>query len=234
MAEYHWGAMQMKTDNRNGFPFRLAPERETSSNDEAVLYKEFSRIRHIYNSAMQVASAQLDILDQEFNANYDHQPIHYLECRLKSLDSIIEKLQRKGYDVTPDNFHRIQDIAGIRVVCNYVDDIYYLRSLLIGNTGFQLIRERDYIQNPKQNGYRSLHLIVNVPFMIAEGRMELPVEIQLRTIAMNLWASLEHELRYKSGRVFAESESDKLLECAERLASVDQEMQALFRQSIQK
>lgn len=234
MADCCPGDMQMKTDNKMGFPLRLVPERGISPNDEMALYKEFSHIRHIYNSAMQVASTQLDILDQEFSANYDHQPIHHLECRLKSLDSIIEKLQRKGYDITPDNFHRIQDIAGIRVVCNYVDDIYYLRSLLIGNTGFQLIRERDYIQTPKPNGYRSLHLIVNVPFMIAEGRIELPVEIQLRTIAMNLWASLEHELRYKSGRVFSEGESDKLFACAETLASVEQEMQTLFRQSIQK
>ena len=118
------------------------------------------------------------------------------------------------------------------MVCNYTDDIYYLRDLLVGNTGFRLLRERDYIKAPKSNGYRSLHLIVNVPFMIAEGRMELPVEIQLRTIAMDLWASLEHELRYKSGRVFSEHESNHLLKCARTLASVDQEMQELFRQQV--
>lgn len=212
---------------------RETPEQEISVKEGTAFHKEFARIQHIYNSAMQVVSTQLDILDQEFAANFDHSPIHHLECRLKSLESIIGKLQRKGYDVTPDNFHRIKDIAGIRVVCNYINDIYYLRSLLIGNTGFGLLRERDYIKNPKPNGYRSLHLIVNVPFMIAEGRMELPVEIQLRTIAMDMWASLEHELRYKSGRVFSEHESEHLLKCAQTLASVDQEMQELFRRQTQ-
>lgn len=217
-------------NNRMEFLLRVNPEQEISEKESAAFDKEFARIRHIYNSAMQVVSTQLDILDQEFAANFDHSPIHHLECRLKSLSSIIGKLQRKGYDVTPDNFHRLQDIAGIRVVCNYIDDIYYLRGLLIENTGFQLLREQDYIKNPKPNGYRSLHLIVNVPFMIAEGRMELPVEIQLRTIAMDLWASLEHELRYKSGRVFSEHGSNHLLKCARTLASVDQEMQELFRQ----
>ena len=221
---------RMKGDNRQESLIRDSPEQEISEKEEREFAREFIRIRHIYNSAMQIASTQLDILDHEFAANFDHSPIHHLECRLKSLESIIEKIKRKGYDVNPDNFHRIQDIAGIRVICNYVDDVYYLRKLLIGNTGFQLLRERDYIKDPKSNGYRSLHLIVNVSFMIAEGRMELPVEIQLRTIAMDLWASLEHELRYKSGRVFTESETDKLLKCALTLASVDQEMQELFRQ----
>ncbi len=198
--------------------------------DDALAFQgEISRIRHLYNSAMQVASAQLNILDEEFAAAYDHSPIHHLECRVKKTESIIEKLIRKGYHVTPENFHCIQDIAGIRVICNYVDDIYYLRKLLTGNSGYELLRERDYIKEPKPNGYRSLHLIVNVPFMIAEGRMALPVEIQLRTIAMDMWASLEHELRYKSDRDFSEAESRELLECAQTLADLDQKMQDLYK-----
>ncbi len=197
---------------------------------EALAFRnEISQIRHIYNSAMQVASTQLNILDEEFAAVYDHSPIHHLECRVKKTESIIEKLIRKGYKVTADNFHCIQDIAGIRVICNYVDDIYYLRNLLVGNSGYELLRERDYIKTPKPNGYRSLHLIVNVPFMTAEGRMVLPVEIQLRTIAMDMWASLEHEMRYKSDRGFSEAESCELLACAEILAALDQKMQSLYK-----
>ncbi len=203
--------------------------REEIKNDALAFQGEISRIRHLYNSAMQVASTQLNILDEEFAAAYDHSPIHHLECRVKKTESIIEKLIRKGYHVTPENFHCIQDIAGIRVICNYVDDIYYLRKLLIGNSGYELLRERDYIKEPKLNGYRSLHLIVNVPFMIAEGRMALPVEIQLRTIAMDMWASLEHELRYKSDRDFSEAESRELLECARTLADLDQKMQELYK-----
>lgn len=203
--------------------------REMIKNEALAFQGEISRIRHIYNSAMQVASTQLNILDEEFAAAYDHSPIHHLECRVKKTESIIEKLIRKGYNVTPENFHCIQDIAGIRVICHYVDDIYYLRNLLIGNSGYQLLRERDYIKEPKPNGYRSLHLIVNVPFMIAEGRMALPVEIQLRTIAMDMWASLEHELRYKSDRNFSEQESRELFDCASTLADLDLKMQNLYK-----
>ncbi len=204
-------------------------KKEITKEDLLNLRNEVSRILHLYHSVMQVASTQLNILDEEFSALYDHSPIHHLECRIKKLESIVEKLQRRGYEVTPENFHRIRDIAGVRVICNYVDDIYYLRNLLVSNSGFELIRERDYIKQPKPNGYRSLHLIVNVPFMIAEGRMALPVEIQLRTIAMDMWASLEHELRYKSDRDFSEHESQELLECAETLAELDNKMQALYR-----
>ncbi len=208
----------------------LFHEPHSITRQEAIeLRDNVSRIFHLYNSAMQVASTQLNILDEEFSAVYDHSPIHHLECRVKKMDSIIAKLIRRGYEVTPENFHCIQDIAGIRVICNYVDDIYYLRNLLISNSGFELIRERDYIKEPKPNGYRSLHLIVNVPFMIAEGRMALPVEIQLRTIAMDMWASLEHELRYKSERDFSERESLELLECAATLAELDVKMQALYK-----
>ncbi len=214
----------IKTDNH-----RSPLGREMIKQEALAFQGEISRIRHLYHSAMQVASTQLNILDEEFSAVYDHSPIHHLECRVKKMESIIEKLIRKGYQVTADNFHCIQDIAGIRVICNYADDIYYLRDLLIGNSGYQLLRERDYIKEPKPNGYRSLHLIVNVPFMIAEGRMALPVEIQLRTIAMDMWASLEHELRYKSDRTFTEVESKELLECAETLASLDIKMQELYK-----
>ncbi len=197
--------------------------------DKADFVKDFIRINHIYRSAMQEASTRLDILDSEFATIYNHSPIHHMECRVKTLDSILEKMKRKHLELRIDNVYKLQDIAGIRVICNYVDDIYYLRKLLISSNGFALIRESDYIKRPKPNGYRSLHLIVSVPFVISEGRMELPVEIQLRTIAMDMWASLEHELRYKSGRVFSEAEAEELLQCSKDLAAVDQKMQALFQ-----
>ncbi len=218
--------MELKTKNK-GLSDQIY--QETISEEARAFREEVFRIQHLYSSAMQVASTQLKILDEEFTALYDHSPIHHLETRVKKLESIVEKLVRRGYEITPDNFHRIQDIAGIRVICNYVDDIYYLRKLLVSNSGFELIQERDYIKQPKENGYRSLHLIVNVPFMIAEGRMALPVEIQLRTIAMDMWASLEHELRYKSDRDFSDRESQELLECAETLAELDRKMRNLFR-----
>lgn len=206
--------------------------RNIQPNDTKIDFlRDFDKINYIYRSAMQEASTRLDILDSEFASIYDHSPIHHMESRIKSLDSLSEKMVRKGLELKLENVYKIQDIAGIRVVCNYVEDIYYLRGLLVGNNGFQLLRENDYIRNPKPNGYRSLHLIVSVPFVTSVGKMELPVEIQLRTIAMDMWASLEHELRYKSGYHFSDEDSRTLLQCASALSEVDEKMQTLFKKT---
>lgn len=188
----------------------------------------FPRVMQSYHSAMKIARTQLEIWDDEFASAEDHSPIHHMECRLKRVDSLMEKLQRKHYEPTIDNIQRISDIAGIRVVCNYTNDIYQLRKQIVKASCFRVIREKDYIQNPKPNGYRSLHLVVGVMVSCSEGTMELPVEIQLRTIAMDLWASLEHELRYKSDREFSPESEEKLKRCAETLAEVDSDMQDLF------
>ena len=172
----------------------------------------------------------MEILDEEFARMYDHSPIHHIEYRIKSLDSIVDKLRRRGYDVTIDNIYaHIQDLAGIRVICNYMDDIYYLRSLLTRFESFRVIREVDYIKEPKPSGYRSLHLVVNVPIVISEGTMVLPVEIQLRTIAMDMWASLEHELRYKSDRKFTDEDAARLRLCSDAISEIDQEMQDIYQ-----
>ena len=188
------------------------------------------RVTHLYRSALKVAVTQMEILDEEFARMYDHSPIHHIEYRIKSLDSIVDKLKRRGYDVTIDNIYaHIQDLAGIRVICNYMDDIYYLRSLLTRFESFQVIREVDYIKEPKPSGYRSLHLVVNVPIVISEGTMVLPVEIQLRTIAMDMWASLEHELRYKSDRQFTEEDAARLRLCSDAISEIDQEMQDIYQ-----
>ncbi len=207
---------------------RDVPETISEYYASVQFQQDYIRIHHLYRGAMQQAAAQLDILDDEFTSVYHHSPIHHVECRVKSMDSLIEKIQRKGMAVNMDSVHKIHDIAGIRVVCNYIHDVYYLRRLLTCDQGFRLIRQSDYIKNPKPNGYRSLHLIVSVPFMISEGKIELPVEIQLRTIAMDMWASLEHELRYKANHHFTEADLQELAHCAEQLAQVDQTMQRLF------
>ena len=188
------------------------------------------RVTHLYRSALKVAVTQMEILDEEFARMYDHSPIHHIEYRIKSLDSIVDKLRRRGYDVTIDNIYaHIQDLAGIRVICNYMDDIYYLRSLLTRFESFKVIREVDYIKEPKPSGYRSLHLVVNVPIVISEGTMVLPVEIQLRTIAMDMWASLEHELRYKSDRKFTDEDAARLRLCSDAISEIDQEMQDIYQ-----
>lgn len=188
------------------------------------------RVTHLYRSALKVAVTQMEILDEEFAGLYDHSPIHHIEHRIKSLDSTVKKLKRRGYAVTIDNIYaHIQDMAGVRVICNYLDDIYYLRGLLTRTESFRVLRETDYIKAPKETGYRSLHLIVEVPIVISEGTLKLPVEIQLRTIAMDMWASLEHELRYKSDRHWGEAEITRLRLCSEAIYEVDREMQNIYQ-----
>ena len=198
--------------------------------EQQALAAGMVRVTHLYRSALKVAVTQMEILDEEFARMYDHSPIHHIEYRIKSLDSIVDKLRRRGYDVSIDNIYaHIQDLAGIRVICNYMDDIYYLRSLLTRFESFRVIREVDYIKEPKPSGYRSLHLVVNVPIVISEGTMVLPVEIQLRTIAMDMWASLEHELRYKSDRKFTDEDAARLRLCSDAISEIDQEMQDIYQ-----
>ena len=197
---------------------------------EMELAQGMVRVNHLYRSALKVAVAQMEILDEEFATLNDRSPIHHIEYRIKTLDSIVEKLQRRGHAVTIDNIYAyIQDVAGIRIICNYLDDIYYLRSLLTRNESFQVIQEVDYIKTPKPSGYRSLHLIVEVPIVISEGTLHLPVEIQLRTIAMDMWASLEHELRYKSDRQFTDEDATRLRLCSDAISEIDQEMQDIYQ-----
>ena len=197
---------------------------------ETELAQGMVRVNHLYRSALKIAVAQMEILDEEFATLNDRSPIHHIEYRIKSLDSIVDKLKRRGYEITIDNIYaHIQDLAGIRVICNYLDDIYYLRSLLTRFDAFKVIREVDYIKNPKPSGYRSLHLVVNVPIVISEGTMVLPVEIQLRTIAMDMWASLEHELRYKSDRKFTDEDAARLRLCSDAISEIDQEMQDIYQ-----
>ena len=198
--------------------------------EQQALAAGMVRVTHLYRSALKVAVTQMEILDEEFARMYDHSPIHHIEYRIKTLDSIIDKLHRRGLEVNIDNIYaHIQDVAGIRVICNYLDDIYYLRSLLTRFESFEVIREVDYIKNPKPSGYRSLHLVVNVPIVISEGTMVLPVEIQLRTIAMDMWASLEHELRYKSERQFTDDDAARLRLCSDAISEIDQEMQDIYQ-----
>ena len=208
----------------------LAPEVREMVPEIKEMAAGMVRVKHLYRSALKIAVTQMEILDEEFARLYDHSPIHHIEYRIKTLDSIIDKLHRRGLEVNIDNIYaHIQDVAGIRVICNYLDDIYYLRSLLTRSESYTVIREVDYIKEPKETGYRSLHLIVNVPIVISEGTMVLPVEIQLRTIAMDMWASLEHELRYKSDRQFTEQDAARLRLCSDAISEIDREMQDIYQ-----
>ena len=154
---------------------------------------EFIDQMQVYEGAMYEISTKLEILDSEFQVRFSHNPIHHMERRLKSLNSILGKLQRRNLPLTVDAIKdNLFDVAGVRVICNYRDDVYSVANYLSAQSDIQVLRVKDYIKNPKQNGYRSLHVIYAVPVFLSSGPHYTPVEVQLRTIAMDYWASLEH------------------------------------------
>lgn len=195
------------------------------SDVEAAIRSVTSRMQ-IYNAGIKEIRTKLEILDEEFRTKYSYNPIHNIESRLKSPKSIIKKVKSKGLPVTLESVSaNITDIAGIRVICNYIDDIYRVADLLTGQSDVTLVRVRDYIKNPKPSGYRSLHLIVEIPIFLSTGTYPIPVEIQIRTIAMDFWASLEHKLKYKTDNDVSPDLRERLKVCADRICGLDSEMQ---------
>lgn len=202
----------------------------TSFNGDEIT--EFVDLMQVYEGAMYEISTKLDVLDSEFQVRFEHNPIHHLERRLKSVDSILEKLGRKELPPTTQSIKdNLFDVAGIRVICNYRDDVYSVSNYLSAQSDIQVLRVKDYIKNPKQNGYRSLHVIYAVPVFLSSGAHYTPVEVQFRTIAMDYWASLEHALRYKTDLPDARlnEHSQTLLDCARSLQNVEAQMQNIHR-----
>ena len=200
--------------------------------EQQELAQGMVRVNHLYRSALKVAVTQLEILDEEFASLYDHSPIHHIEYRIKTVDSIVEKLKRRGFEVTIDNIYaHIQDVAGVRVICSHPADIYQLAEAFLKQDDITLLQRKDYIANPKPNGYRSLHLIVETPIFLHDEKRLMRAEVQFRTISMDWWASLEHKIRYKKDlapekAAYLEGE---LRQCAELSAALDQRMENLQR-----
>ena len=198
------------------------------SEDFQRMVDDFFAIQCRYSAAMKEVQTKLEILDDEFQMKHRRNPIHHVESRLKSIQSMMEKLSRKQYAVSMQSaVENLKDIAGIRVICSYVQDVYTVARLLTTQDDVKLVEMRDYIRNPKANGYRSLHLILEVPVFLQEGRIMVPVEVQIRTIAMDFWASLEHDLRYKAAGRVPEDSCDELHEVGEDIAALDQKMQSI-------
>ena len=181
-----------------------------------------------YQCAIMEVETKFKVLNEQFSLEYDRNPIESIKSRLKSLDGIVKKVRRKNIPLTMEAIEEnINDIAGIRVVCSFPEDIYLLAKCLLQQDDIRLIEKKDYIKNPKENGYRSLHLIVAVPIFLQNEKREMKVEVQLRTIAMDFWASLEHKVRYKKNIPADETErlAQELTECAKISAELDQRMQ---------
>ncbi|WP_099364628.1 GTP pyrophosphokinase [Fredinandcohnia onubensis] len=192
---------------------------------------ELIRFMMSYKFALEEMMTKINILKQEFKYIHDYNPIEHVSSRLKSPESILNKIQRKGYDYSFESItENIRDIAGIRITCAYISDIYKISEMLQKQKDVTLIECKDYIKNPKPNGYQSLHLIVQIPIFMSDREEHINVEIQIRTIAMDFWASLEHKIYYKYNKEIPQHMKDELKEAAVTAAQLDKKMEKLQRE----
>ena len=210
-----------------------------TSSDAFTWLKEKSKayiaLMSYYRCAMMEIETKFKVLSEEHSLQHDRTPISAIKTRLKRLDSIHEKLGRQGFPKTLESMEEnLNDIAGVRVICSFPADVYMLEETFLRQDDITLLRRKDYIANPKANGYRSLHLIVSIPIYLANGKREMKVEVQLRTIAMDFWASLEHQMRYKKDTLFTPDMEKELFACAEMSAALDKRMDDLRKSSIGK
>ena len=197
----------------------------------AAFQQQYREMMQLYSAAVREVRTKVEILDEEFRTRYAHNPIHHIDSRLKSPQSMMKKLARKGLPQTLEAAEaNLNDIAGVRIVCNYLDDIYRIADLLQRQRDVEFVHRRDYIENPKESGYRSLHLVIRIPVFLSSHTELVPVEVQIRTIAMDFWASLEHQLRYKSNHETTQQLRRRLQHCAEASAALDREMQDIYRE----
>lgn len=191
------------------------------------------RLMSCYRCAIMEVETKCRVLDEEFSLQYDRNPIESIKTRLKSMESIASKMKRKGLPLTIESLEQnIFDVAGVRIICAFPEDIYMLADCLLKQDDIRLIERKDYIQKPKSSGYRSLHLIVEIPIFLENEKRMMKVEIQLRTIAMDFWASLEHKLQYKKdiSPELQDSLRAQLLECADISANLDMRMESIRNQ----
>ncbi len=183
-----------------------------------------------YRCAILELETKFHVLNSEFSLRHNRNPIESIKTRLKSPHSIVEKMRRKGWELSPESIERnLSDVAGVRVICSFPEDIYSLATLLTRQDDIVVVGIKDYIANPKPNGYRSLHLILGIPIFLSGGKKHMRAEVQFRTIAMDFWASLEHKLKYKQDIENAESIAEELKACADTICQVDYRMQEIRR-----
>ncbi len=202
-----------------------------SDNPEQVLknMQPFIDLMMCYECALMEIETKLQVLNTEFALQHNRNPFESIKCRLKKPISIIEKMKKKGLDITIDNIeNNLTDIAGIRVICSFPEDIYAVSELLIQQDDINVVCVKDYIRKPKQNGYRSLHLIIEIPIFLSKEKKYMKVEVQFRTIAMDFWASLDHKLKYKKNNLkHPEIIAQELKKCADTITAMDYKMQEI-------
>lgn len=191
--------------------------------------RQFEELMMMYSSAIREARTKLEVLNDEFKVRRRHNPIQYIKHRVKKPASIYEKLNRRGFPVTLESIEEnLHDVAGVRVVCGYIQDIYKVKEMLTNQDDVTVLLVKDYIKEPKENGYRSLHLVIEIPVFFSNECKPMKVEVQFRTIAMDNWASLEHQMHYKTDGEVPQEIIQELRECSDALAETDRRMQRIY------
>ncbi len=196
--------------------------------DTPIRIHPFMTLLMQYRCAIREIETKLKVLNEEFSLAHERNPIELIESRVKEPASIVEKMNRKGYELSVESIEEnLNDVAGGRVLCSFVEDIYYLASMLSAQDDLEVVMVKDYIKNPKKNGYRSLHLIIRIPIFLSSEKKYMRVEVQFRTIAMDFWASLDHKLKYKKNVKNPELIVSELRKCADIISGVDVRMQEI-------
>ena len=192
---------------------------------------EFQELMMMYSCAIREMRTKLEVLNDELSVHHQRNPIEFITSRVKKPLSIVEKLHRYGVPVSVESVEKnLNDVAGVRVICSFIDDIYTVADMLLRQDDITLIKKKDYIEHPKDNGYRSLHLIIEIPVFFSNQKKNMRVEVQIRTIAMDFWASVDHQLKYKQNIEDVENTDElsaELKECADIIAQTDARMQAI-------
>ena len=189
---------------------------------------QWRSVMFLYDSALKKVNTKIEILNNEFVSRYDYNPIEHIKSRLKTAESIVKKLKKDGYEVSIENMmERLSDIAGIRIICSFTSDIYRIADMIRDQKDIQVIAVKDYITYPKASGYKSYHMIVSIPVYLSDRTVDTKVEIQIRTVAMDFWASLEHKIHYKFEGDAPESIKNELVECARMVSDLDARMLSL-------
>ena len=205
--------------------------------DETDQVTSWTEVILVYNAALKEIGTKLEILSDEFQHVHRYNPIEHIKSRIKTSESIVKKLKRNGYESTIENMVQyVNDIAGVRVVCSFTSDIYRIAEMIANQNDIKILSIKDYIKNPKESGYKSYHMLVSVPIFLSDRMVETKVEIQIRTVAMDFWASLEHKIRYKFEGNAPLHIKTELVECAKmvsdldaRMLSLNEEIQSLIR-----
>lgn len=203
----------------------IGPDNVKQLQDMGIIYQ-------LCQSGANEVGTKLENLDTEFQFKHDHNPIHHMEERMKDVQSLFTKMKRKGLELSAQSVRdNIFDVAGIRVITNYLDDVYLIEKMLLQQSDVTLLKRKDYIRHPKDSGYRSLHLVVSVPVFQTDGVHNVPVEIQIRTVGMDMWASLEHKLRYKtdSNPEVVAKYADQIQGFSDEITSIEQRMQKIYQ-----